>query len=651
MARYPIFRYLAVLLAALALAGCAAQRAYREANDLMAHDEVEAGLVKYREAVTADPTNAAYKLGYLRARDAATLRLLEQADRALAAGQAGAAQQDYRRVLSFAPSNDRALAGLRQVEAAQRREAALLAANEAFARKDYEPARQKLERIIAEQPDHAGALALIEKLKAATAAPPAEATLAAAYRKPISLEFRDAPVRQVFEVIARHSGLNFVFDKDVRPDVRTSIFLKNSTVEAAIYFLLVTNQLERQVMDRNTILIYPNVAAKQKEYMEMVVKTFYLANAEAKSVANSLKTILKSRDIVVDEKLNLVILRETPDAVKLASRMVALLDVAEPEVMLDVEVLEVQRSRVTDLGVVWPSSLSFAPLTSSEGAPITIDQLRSLRGSTIGVGGIAGAINAHKQDGDSNLLANPRIRVRNREKAKVVIGEKLPVITTTVSPGLGGFASESVSYAEVGLTLNVEPTIQLDNEVAIRISLEVSNVIESSITKSGSTVYRLGNRSASTLLQLKDGENQVLAGLIRNDDRTSGSKLPVLGDLPLLGRLFGTTNDSSGKTEIVLSITPHLVRNIQRPAAEDAEFSAGTDATFRHRPDTVAFAPAPAPAAQAGRPAQVPPGDAQPAPATQVAPARGMPPAPGQTPVSPLPVWQPASPPQGADAK
>jgi general secretion pathway protein D len=599
MARYPTLRYLAALLAVLALAGCAAQRAYREANALMARDEVDAGLVKYREALAADPANAVYKLAYLRARDGATVRLLEQADRALADGRALEAQQDYRRVLSFSPANDRALAGLRQVEAARRREDAMSGAREAFARKEYEQARQKLERILTEQPEHPGALALMEKVKAATAVPAAEAALAMAYRKPISLEFRDAPVRQVFEVIARHSGLNFVFDKDVRPELRTSIFLKDSTVEAAVYFLLMTNQLERQVMDRNTILIYPNVPAKQKEYQETTVKTFYLANAEAKSVANSIKTILRSRDIVVDEKLNLVILRDTPDAVKLATRMVALLDVAEPEVMLDVEVMEVQRSRVTDLGVVWPTSLSLAPLTSGEGAPLTIDQLRKLRGATIGVGGVAGAINAHTQDGDSNMLANPRIRVRNKEKAKVVIGEKLPVITTTISPGVGGFASESVTYAEVGLTLNVEPTIQLDNEVAIRISLEVSNVVDSAITKSGSTVYRLGNRSASTLLQLKDGENQVLAGLIRNDDRTSGSKLPILGDLPLLGRLFGTTNDSSGKTEIVLSITPHLVRNIQRPPAEESEFSAGTDATFRRRPDSVGFTPPPPAAPEA----------------------------------------------------
>ncbi|GAB3409483.1 general secretion pathway protein GspD [Massilia agilis] len=618
MARNPVFRYFALLLAALVLAGCAAQRAYREGNDLIAHDQVEEALLKYREAVAADPTNAMYKLTYLHARDAATVRLLEQGDRDLAAGKLKEAQQSYQRVLAFAPANERARAGVRRVEGARRQDLGLAAAAEAMAKKDYDTARAKLDDILAERPDHPGALALMDKVKDATAVPPAEAGLAAVYRKPISLEFRDAPLRQVFEVIARHSGLNFVFDKDVRSDARTSIFLRDSTVEAAVYYLLMTNQLERQVMDRNTILIYPNNQAKVKEYQELAVKTFYLAYAEAKSVAASLKPILKSRDIVVDEKLNLVIVRDSPDAIKLAARMVTLLDVPEPEVMLDVEVMEVQRSRITELGVAWPNSLSLAPLSSRDGRVITLDELRALNGSTIGVAGVSATLNARNDDGDSNVLANPRIRVRNKEKANVVIGEKLPIITTTVSPGVGGFASESVTYADVGLTLNVEPTIHLDNEVAIKISLEVSNVIDSMSTKSGSTVYRIGKRSAATLLQLKDGENQVLAGLIRNEDRKSGRKLPLLGDVPLLGRLFGSTNDSSDKTEIVLSITPHLVRNIVRPPSDATIFAAGTDASFRNRPEVTASVPAAVPASRPV-PAPVPRGPAGAAGAPQPA--------------------------------
>jgi general secretion pathway protein D len=615
--------------------------AYREGNELVAQDKVEAGLAKYQEAVAADPTNVQYKAAYLRAREAATNRLLPQADRELADGKPELAVQDYRRVLAIDPLNERARAGLRQVDADRRHGVLLQEARTALEKKDYDTAKTRLTAILTERPTYEPARQMLADVNEKIAANSPEAALAAAFRAPISLEFRDAPIKQIFEVIARHSGLNFLFDKDVKTDQRASVFLKNSTVEAAVYYLLMTNQLERQVMDGNTILIYPNIAAKQKEYQEMTVKTFYLANTEAKVIANTLKTILKSKDVVEDPKLNLVIMRDSPEAVRLASQLVALQDVPEPEVMLDVEVLEVQRNRLLDLGVDWPTSLTFAPLQTSAGSAITVEQLRHLNGSTISVAGVTGSITASKTDGDSDTLAAPRIRVRNKEKAKVVIGDKLPTITTTISSGVGGFASESVNYVDVGLKLDVEPTIYLNNEVGIRISLEVSNLVDTVTTKGGTTAYRIGTRSASTMLQLKDGENQVLAGLIKNEDRSSATKLPGVGDLPILGRLFGSQQDTRNKTEVVLSITPHLIRNLQRPPASSSEFSAGTEASFRRRPDTTARTPVQVPAQgaralPAGAPARVQP----PAAAVQPPAAAVQPPAAAvQPPVSaPLPV-------------
>jgi general secretion pathway protein D len=629
---------------ALALAGCAAQMAYRDGEKLVADGQVEAGLVKYREAVAADPGNARYKNAFLQARDRNTTRLVEQAERELANGQAELALQNYQRALALDPAHERARAGLRLVEADARHAVLMADAAAAFDKKDYELARQKTAAILSERPNHEAARLLAAQVTEKTSAPAAEAGLSAAYKLPLNIEFRDASLKQVFEVVSRRSGLNFLFDKDVKTDQRTSIFLKNSTVEAAIYYLLVSNQLEQQVMDGNTILVYPNNAVKLKEYQEMTVKTFFLANADAKVVANTLKTILKSRDVVVDEKLNLVILRDSPEAVRLASRLVALQDVAEPEVMLDVEILEIKRSRLMDLGISWPSSLGFAPLQTPAGGALTINALRNLNSGNIGVTGVSLVANANKTDGDSNTLANPRIRVRNREKAKVVIGDKVPNITTIITPGTsGGFASEAINYVDVGLTLNVEPTIYLNNEVAIRISLEVSNLVDSITTKSGSVAYRIGTRSAATMLQLKDGENQVLAGLINNEDRTSGSKVPGFGSLPILGRLFGTTRDSTDKTEIVLSITPHLVRNIQRPAQGASEFSAGTETSFRRRPDTNVRAPVVMPAVIPAAPVAVGVTPA-PVPATvTVTPAAPSPTNTGVI-VTPLPAAPPAPP-------
>lgn len=661
-------RMLALSVLALALSGCAAQLAYREGATLVEKDQVEAGLLKLQEAIAKDPGNAQYRSTYLQARDRAITRYMDQAERQTAEGQRELALQNIQRVLALNPQNERARMALRALDMAERHDRLLGDAAALIEKKEFEQARAKIDAVLTEKPDQPGAQRLRRELAEKNPPNSGETGLAKVYKQPITIEFREAPLKQVFDVIARRSGLNFVFDKDVKIDTRTTIMLKNSTVESAVYYLLMTNQLEQQVMDANTILIYPNIAAKLKEYQETVVKTFYLANAEAKLVANTLKTILKSRDVIADEKLNLVIMRDNADAVRLAERIVAVQDMAEPEVMLEVEILEVKRSSLLSLGIAWPTSVTLAPLVTGEGSRVTLNDLDNLNRRTLGITGISATATANRNASDSNLLANPRIRVRNKEKAKILIGDKVPVITTTVSPGTAGFAQESVSYIDVGLTLNAEPTIYLNNEVAIRISLEVSNLVSTIETKSGTTAYQIGTRQASTMLQLKDGENQVLAGLINNEERTGGNRIPGLGDLPILGRLFGMQRDDTQKTEIVLSITPHLVRNLQRPPADATEFSAGTEANFRRKPELSLRAPvampqrgAPAPGGQgapvqggapqespqeSGTPVGVPLSTSQPGPASsvtsqpvQVLPVPPPPPttAPRNEPVAPTP--------------
>jgi general secretion pathway protein D len=618
-----LLQRLALPLLVLALTGCAAQWAYRDANKLIAEDQVEAGLNKYREAMRADPYNAEYRIAYMRIRDKAVSQLLDQGEALLNEGNAEAARKMFSQALALDAGSERARNDVRSLDINTRQEKQLTAAKNALEAKDNDTARQLLSVVLAETPDNQKArnmlASIAEKPKAATA----ESGIAKQFKKPISIQFKDTPLRQVFDVIARTSGLNFVFDKDVKADQKTTISLKNSSIELAVYYLLMSNQLEQQIVDANTIMIYPNSAAKLKEYQEMVVKTFFISNADAKVVANTLKTILKSKDVVVDEKLNLVILRDTRESIRLAEKLVALQDIPEAEVMLEVEILEVKTSRLTELGVAWPASLALTPLASSGGVGVTIADLRNLNQRNIGITTPSVTINANTKDGDANTLANPRIRVKNREKAKVHIGEKLPSVTTTVSPGAAGFATDSVSYIDVGLTLNVEPTIYLNNEVAIRVDLEVSNLLGTMTTRLGTVGYQIGTRKATTVLQLKDGENQVLAGLISNEDRSNGNKVPGAGDLPVLGRLFGSTKDDTQKTEIVLSITPRLIRNIRRPEGNSSEFSAGTESNFRNRPEatnrttaTIAtIAPVKVESAITPAVAPAPPAPALPAPA------------------------------------
>ena len=153
-------------------------------------------------------------------------------------------------------------------------------------------------------------------------------------------------LRNVFEVLQRASGVNFIFDRDVRTDQRTSIALRDATIEDAIRLALLTNQLEQKVLNENTVLVYPNTPQKQREYQELVVKGFYLANADVKQTANMIRTLVKTRDIFIDEKINLLVMKDTPAAIRLAERLIAAQDLAEPEVMLEVEVMEVGRNRL-----------------------------------------------------------------------------------------------------------------------------------------------------------------------------------------------------------------------------------------------------------------------------------------------------------------
>lgn len=572
------------IVAAVILSSCAAQKSFREGKELAASGKLEQAMDKFQQASTADSKNAEYRFAFLELRDKVLSTYLQRAENLKVTGKSQEAEQALENVLRIDPLNERAVAKLDELKSGQRQSQLTNEAQRAFSNNDLETARNKLQMVLTENPNNIAAQSLqrkvIEKSKATTS----DLVLSGKFKKTISIEFRDVSLKQLFEVISHSSGMNFVFDREVKTDQKTSIFLKDSTIESAVHFVLMTNQLEQQIVDANTILIYPNTPAKLKDYQEMVVRTFFLANVDAKSIANTVKTIVKTKDIVIDEKLNMLILRDSPDAIRVAERLISLQDIPEPEVMLEVEVLEIKRTRLLALGIQWPDSLSLTPLPSTVGGSVSLRNLRSLNTSSIGATVSPMTVNAKKQDSDANLLANPRIRARNHENAKILIGERVPNITTTSTAT--GFVSESITYLEVGLKLNVQPTVYLDNDVAIKVDMEVSNIVGQTQTKSGSTAYQIGTRNASTVLRLKDGETQILAGLINNEDRTSANKMPGLGELPILGRLFGGNTDENQKTEIILSITPRIVRNIQRPEASLAEFKAGTDSSFRNRPNS-----------------------------------------------------------------
>jgi len=580
-----------VLLGAL-LTGCAADRLHREGLAAIERGDYESGVGMLQQAVHSEPHNMTFRLDLQTQRDAAIQQLIAHADSARAAQQLDAAAQGYRRVLALDPNNDRAQHGLSGLEADGRHAQVVGRARSDFERKDYDAAEAKLRTVLHEDPGYAPAQTLTAEINAARGPVTVAPRLKTRDNRRVTLQLRDAPTKMVFEVLSRETGINFILDKDVKSDTKTTIFVQEVPVEQAIDLVLEQNSLARTILADNMVLIYPNIAAKQKEYEEQIVRTFYLTNAAPKDVENMLKTVLGSKTLFVDERTSVVVMRDTPDTVRMAEKLVASLDVAEPEVMLEVEVLELSRSRLQDLGISYPTAATLTPshLASTIGTGgaggLVLSDLEHQNSNTIGISALSVTLNAMKQKGLVNTLASPRIRARNKEKAKILIGTKEPVITNSVTPTAAGtpVVTGSVQYLDVGLTLDVQPTIYLDSDVAIKLSLEVSSLLKQVQTPSGTIAYEIGTRNASTMLRLKDGETQILAGLIQESDTRNSNLVPGLGDIPILSRLFGTHHTDSEKDEIVLSITPRIIRMQSRAASEATEFWYGTETRTRTVP-------------------------------------------------------------------
>ncbi len=574
-------QHLVLIFVVIAVTGCATDQSFQTGKLMIENGRIEEGLQQVNAAAKANPQNLEYRTYYVRNRDNYITQLLTQGDKQRLQGKPEDAEPFYKRVLAFDAGNARAQSGLAAVQAELRHRGIAAEARALFAAGDLEGAQARLRPVLTENPGQRDARALMRSIdeqrnKAVTTGP----VLRSSLRKPVTLEFRDALLKNVFEVLSRSSGINFVFDRDVRPDLKATIFVRNTTIEDAVRFLLTTNQLEMKVLNDSTILVYPNLPNKVKDYQELTVKSFYLANADVKQTLNLIKTVVKTRDVFVDERLNMLTMRDTPEAIRLAERLIAAQDLVDPEVVLEVEVLEINRNKLINLGIDFPNQLSFGALGAAGAGQFTLAEWlnRNAGMVNIKITDPALALNLLHQDTDSNILANPTIRVRNREKAKIMIGNKVPVITTTAAVNVG--ISESVTYLDVGLKLNVEPNVYLNDEVAMKVALEVSSIINTIKDQNGTTTYTLGTRNAETVLRLRSGETEVLAGLIQDQEQITANKVPGLGDLPMVGRLFGSQQNQHDKTEIVLLITPYVVRNIDRPDASALEFASGTDSTI-----------------------------------------------------------------------
>jgi general secretion pathway protein D len=396
---------------------------------------------------------------------------------------------------------------------------------------------------------------------------------------PESLVFANASSRAVFTAIGRFADLSITFDPTFR-DALISIDLRKATLEDALASVTATTHTFYRVTAPRTLTIVNDTPAKRREYEESIVKTFYLSNVDIKEAMDLLRIVVDVRQISPITSTNAVSLKDTPERIAAADRLIAAIDKARPEVVIDVELLEVDRTRLREYGVQVksPGDPGVAGTADVNREGLTLQDLTNLTQADVFLTGVPGLFyRLLKTDGNTRTLAAPQLRTSEGLPAQARFGERVPVPITTFAPiAAGGINQQPITsfeYQNIGVNIDITPRTHHDDEVSLALKLSVSSI---SGTGFGG-LPTFGNREINTTIRLKDGETNMLAGLIRDDERIALTGLPGLSDLPVIGKIFTNTHKEAQQTDIILTLTPHIVRVLDLSEADLRPFRLARD--------------------------------------------------------------------------
>jgi general secretion pathway protein D len=528
----------ALVLASLVAAGCATSSALRKGRDAEQVNDYDRAVIHYTQALKQKPDSTDARVSLERAKLRASEFHFNRGRRLSAGGKLEEALVEYQIAADMNPSSSEVDKELR------------LARNQLRAKVSV--ARE-------------GKTALETLIERTRDVPPEGLDLPAGLKLPASLVFREANSRDVFTALARFADVNVLFDPGFR-DVPITIDLRNATFQDAVNAMAGTTRTFYRVTAPRAITIIPDTPEKRREYEEEVVRTFYLSNADPKETIDLLRMVVDLRRLAPISATNAVSIRDTPERVQAAGRIIAAIDKARPEVVIDVELLEVDRSRLLDYGLQFATPGTSSPAGISGSADVnragmTLLDLRSLTAAGVFLSGVP-ALYYRLMRGDTatRVLANPQLRTVDGVSAQARFGDRVPVPITTFNPiATGGVAQQPVTsfnYENIGVNIDLTPRTHHDDEVSLQLKLEVSSI--SGTGYQGLPTF--GNRSVSTVIRLRDGETSILAGLIRDDERTTLEGVAGISQLPIIGRLFGRTKKERQETDIIVTLTPHIVR-------------------------------------------------------------------------------------------
>jgi general secretion pathway protein D len=543
------------LLLAVALTACATAGSLRTARTAEQAQDYDRAVVEYTKIVRSNPANRDARAGLERAKLRAAQEHTARGRRLASLDRWEEAVVEYQLASELNPTDP-------QVDAA------------------LKDARERLRtKLRINRGGHTDLESLIDRTRDLPA-PGLE--LPDNAKLPGSLVFGSgATARAVFTALAKFANLNIVFDPAFRDQPLTTD-LRNVTLEDALASLTASTHTFYRVTAPRTITIVPDTPAKRREYEEAIVRTFYLSNADIKEVIDMLRVVIDIRQISAITATNAISIKDTPERIAAASKLITAIDKARPEVIIDVELLEVNRTRLQEYGlqIASPGSAGISGSIDINRQDYTVANLRNLTAADAFLAGIPGVYyRLLKNDTATRTLANPQLRTADGIAAQARFGDEVPIPVTTFAPiAAGGINQQpitSFNYRTIGVNIDITPRLHHDDEVTLALKVSLSTL--NPATGFGG-LPTFGNREITTTIRLKDGETNMLAGLIRDEERTSLAGVPGLSDLPLIGHLFAYNHKDAQQTDIILTLTPHVVRMLDVSEADLRPFRVGRDA-------------------------------------------------------------------------
>jgi general secretion pathway protein D len=543
-----------LLVAALAVSACVGSSAYRAGRKAERLDDYDRAVVEYTKAVRAKPDDKDARLALERVRLRAGLDHFAKGRRLAGTGKLEEGLLELQTAAELHPASNDIQELLRQTRS---------------------QLRQKVE--VARE----GKTRLQTLIEDAANLSPAGFDLPKNVKLADSLVFRSASARDIFTAIGHFANINVVFDPGFR-DSTLSIDLRNSQLEDALQAVTSSTRNFYRVTAQNTVTIVPDTPAKRREYEEEIIRTFYLSNADVKETLDVLRLVVDNRRLSPVAGINAISIKDTPEKIAAAAKVISAVDKARAEVVIDVELVEVDRTKLQEYGLEIASpgaeSGGIAGSVDVNRDGFTLHDLRNLTQSDVFLTGVPALFyRLLKNDTHTRVLANPQLRTAEGMTAQARFGERVPVPSVTFAPIAQGGVNQqpitSFTYENIGVNIDLTPRLHHNDEVTLAVKIEVSNV--SGTGFNGLPTF--GNRTISTTIRLRDGETNLLAGLIRDDERRSMSGLAGLAEVPVIGRIFAQNRKETQQTDIILMLTPRIVRVLDLTEADLRPFRVGRE--------------------------------------------------------------------------